>query len=236
MHRSGTSMIARFLHASGVNMGTEFYHDETANKYGHYEDVDFLNLQRRELARAFNGEDYLVQEGFKLSDDFVEQSKNLINLKLKLNHRENWGWKDPRTTVFIEHWLKIEPEIRFIFIVRKPESVINSLCKLLKTKWSYHEKLKYLNTCIYYNQRILNFIKNPANKNWVLLSFEDLVRNPFTGLSKINKQFGLDLEASLFAKQYDEKVISKAQHIPYIFLQSKLQKARLIHKALSQYF
>lgn len=236
MHRSGTSMFSRFMHESGINMGSEFYRDETANKYGHYEDVDFLNLQRKELARAFNGEDYLVYKNFKLSDDFIEKSKKLFNTKTKLNKDADWGWKDPRTTVFVEHWLNIDPDIRFIFLVRKPESVINSLCRLLKTKRSIVEKTKYLNTYIYYNQRILDFIKNQSGKNWVLLSFEDLIANPSSEISKINKQFGLVLDAGLFSKYFDKKVISGSQQIPYLLLQPKLQKARLIHKTLSQYF
>jgi len=229
-------MFARFMHESGINMGAEFYRDETANKYGHYEDVDFLDLQRKELARAFRGEDYLVYNNFIFSDGFIEQSKKLFEARIKLNKDADWGWKDPRTTVFVEHWLKIDADIRFIFLVRKPESVINSLCKLLKTKRSIVEKNKYLNTYIYYNQRILDFIKNQSDKNWVLLSFEDLIANPILELAKINKQFGLALDAGLFSRYFDEKVISESQQIPYLFLQPKLQKARLVHKALSQYF
>ncbi len=74
MHCSGTSIFARFMHESGIKMGEEFYFDETSNKYGHYEDPDFLNLQCNELVRQFKREDYLVYDDFPVTLDFVKWS------------------------------------------------------------------------------------------------------------------------------------------------------------------
>ncbi|MCF8365876.1 MAG: sulfotransferase [Bacteroidales bacterium] len=236
MHRSGTSMFARFIHESGINMGGEFYRDETANKYGHYEDIDFLNLQRRELARAFKGEDYLVFKDFVLSNQFVSQAKELFEKRIDHHKGNDWGWKDPRTTVFLTHWQNINLDIRFIFMVRKPESVINSLCKLLKTKWSLAEKSKYLKTYIYYNQQILDFVSDPANKYVAIVSFEDLVMNPKTELEKLHKRIGFEFDPELFVQLFDGKVISGRQQIPWVLLRPQLQKARQVYLALSKYF
>jgi len=55
-------MLAGYLHHAGIDMGERLHVDLVTNPYGHYEDLAFLELQRGELARAFDGEDYLVDE------------------------------------------------------------------------------------------------------------------------------------------------------------------------------
>lgn len=236
MHRSGTSMFARYMHESGICMGNDFYRDETANKYGHFEDLDFLNLQRQELSSAFNGEDYLIFKPFRLSDQFIEKSKALFEKRIQEHGQNDWGWKDPRTTVFIKHWQKNAHEIRYIFLVRKPEAVINSLCKLLKTKWSFTEKTKYLNTYIYYNRQILNFAQNHEQHKFAILSFEKLIAEPENELQKLSKRIGFQFDPELFKKQFDGKIISPKQPVPYFFLRPQLNKAGWVYQSLSEYF
>lgn len=236
MHRSGTSMFARFMHESGIKMGEAFYFDETSNKYGHYEDLDFLNLQRNELARQFNGEDYLVYEDFPVSLDFVKWSKKLYSEKSAKNTGKTWGWKDPRTTVFLHHWRAIDRDAAFIFMVRKPEDVINSLCRLLKTKWSYKQKSIYLKTYIYYNRQILIFLKKHQLKNMAVVGFDRLVENPEHVLSEVNTKIGFEFDAGLFRKFFDGQQISAPQGVGFQFLHKTLDEARKTHLGLSRYF
>ena len=93
-------MFARFLHHAGIDMGERLYSDLTTNPYGHYEDLDFLTLQRLELARAFDGEDYLVAEDFPLAEGFRESARELLERR-QADADGAWGWKDPRTSVFL---------------------------------------------------------------------------------------------------------------------------------------
>lgn len=236
MHRSGTSMFARFLHESGINMGTDFYVDTTSNKYGHYEDLDFLNLQRQELARQFNGEDYLVYKAFPLSLDFVKKSKQLYREKTDHNSGKSWGWKDPRTTVFLHHWHSLDRDARFIFMVRKPDDVVNSLCRLLKTKWSLKQKSKYLKTYIFYNQQLLAFIRKHNMKNMAVIGFEKLMDDPENILCKAGEQIGHEFDTALFKKLFDDKALSAPQGISYFFLRKKLSEAQKVYNQLSTYF
>jgi hypothetical protein len=53
MHRSGTSLVARFVHHSGVDLGDRFVGAKPSNPYGHYEDVEILEFQRSILLREF---------------------------------------------------------------------------------------------------------------------------------------------------------------------------------------
>jgi len=236
MHRSGTSMFARYMHESGIEMGSDFYVDETANKYGHFEDLDFLNLQRKELARLFRSEDYLVYKDFTTGEDFVRDSKQLFQTKKVINDGDHWGWKDPRTTVFLEHWHQIDPNINYIFMVREPEAVVNSLCRLLKTRHDPIQKRKYLLTYIYYNSRILRFIKENRNQQTAILSFEEFTVDPEQKLRSLSKKFNFSFDPVLYADLLDRDVISANQSIAYLFLRNLLKKAKNVHDRLKPYF
>jgi hypothetical protein len=236
MHRSGTSMFARFMNESGINMGTDFYVDETANKYGHFEDLDFLNLQRTELAHQFNGEDYLIYDDFPISLDFVKNAKQLLIKKDNINGEKPWGWKDPRTTVFLNYWHALNRETKYIFMVRKPTAVVNSLCRLLKTKWSFTEKSRYLKTYIFYNRELLLFLKKYQGKNMILIGFEELIENPERTLGKASENIQFNFDNKLFSNLFDDQVISDSQGISYIFLKDLLAGAEKTYLELSKYF
>jgi hypothetical protein len=236
MHRSGTSMFARYMHESGIKMGEDFYVDQTSNKYGHFEDLDFLKLHRNELARQCQGEDYLVFDDFPVSLDFVKWSKKLYREKAKMNQGKPWGWKDPRTTIFLHHWQAIDPEAAYIFMVRKPEDVINSLCRLLKTKWSVKQKSIYLKTYIYYNSQINIFLKKHQFKNMAVVGFDPLIADPKTTLKNVSAQVGFDFDDDLFRKLFDDRVISSSQGINFRFLKKQFREAQNIYNQLSRHF
>src|SRR5215472_16049027 len=50
MHRSGTSLVASLLCALSVDMGQELLPADSNNVRGYFEDLEFLQLQRRILS------------------------------------------------------------------------------------------------------------------------------------------------------------------------------------------
>ena len=52
MHRSATSLLARGLHMSDIVMGERLLGKSESNKYGHWEDVDFVELNESILHSA----------------------------------------------------------------------------------------------------------------------------------------------------------------------------------------
>jgi hypothetical protein len=52
MHRSYTSLVSRWLHNCGVNMGEQFLPEGTGNSDGHFEDIEFFELHRMALRQA----------------------------------------------------------------------------------------------------------------------------------------------------------------------------------------
>src|SRR3712207_4073700 len=49
-HRSGTSLLGRYLMASGVNVGKTLLGPLPSNPYGHFEDLELVQLHERSLA------------------------------------------------------------------------------------------------------------------------------------------------------------------------------------------
>jgi hypothetical protein len=52
MHRSGTSTIARILASIGINMGERIMGANESNPFGHYENLDFVELNDEILINA----------------------------------------------------------------------------------------------------------------------------------------------------------------------------------------
>ena len=67
-HRSGTSLIGRYLLLSGINMGAVLLGPHPSNPYGHFEDVEVLDFHTRILKRERGGEDQWVKKLPKLEE------------------------------------------------------------------------------------------------------------------------------------------------------------------------
>ena len=73
----------------------------------------------------------------------------------------NWGWKDPRTCLTLDHWLDIllknnnKEDIKIIFTIREPLAVANSLKK--RDNLDIYSGLKLWEV---YNRRALTFVES----------------------------------------------------------------------------
>ena len=99
MHRSGTSLTTSLLQSAGVHIGDRLMDGGTGNTKGHFEDWDFVDLHRQALTdRGINREGWTTRKNFCFTGKYLQQAESLIAAK---NHRAVWGWKDPRSTLFL---------------------------------------------------------------------------------------------------------------------------------------
>ncbi|MBT3759521.1 MAG: sulfotransferase [Candidatus Marinimicrobia bacterium] len=139
MHRSGTTMLAKFLGELGVFMGND--------KEKNYESKFFQKLNKWMLSVA--GCSWDNPDGFGLLLDNrdilsiinsrIENTVNSLFLyqffgafkfiknRSLFNLNSPWGWKDPRTTITLPIWLKLFPNAKIIYITRHGVDVANSL-------------------------------------------------------------------------------------------------------------
>jgi hypothetical protein len=136
MHRSGTSLAVRLLSGLGLHMGHHLSRDAEAVffqklnrhifntvgvKWGYIdplieamESEQFVKDQTQFLLHNLFRTRRLFSKEIKISEFFgpalwEECKKNKIN---------NWGWKDPRSTITFPIWLRIFPQARVLHLLR----------------------------------------------------------------------------------------------------------------------
>ncbi|MGH9332423.1 MAG: sulfotransferase, partial [Vicinamibacteria bacterium] len=126
MHRSGTSLVASLLERGGFDLGEKLLAADKGNPRGYFEDVDFYEFHREALG---NRRQHLsVAEDFVFEPSASERSRAEA-IVAKRRHRERWGWKDPRTALFLDFWNEQLPDARFLFLFRHPLDVLLSLVR-----------------------------------------------------------------------------------------------------------
>lgn len=126
MHRSGTSLAASLLGRAGVEIGDRLLDASRANPRGFFEDIDFVEFHQRILKDR--GRTILVDESFTFEPTAAE-SERADELVAQRSGKVLWGWKDPRTSLFLDFWdLRID-DARYLFLFRHPLDVLLSLLR-----------------------------------------------------------------------------------------------------------
>jgi hypothetical protein len=126
MGRSGTSLIASLMQKAGVHLGRRFVAPDQANPRGFFEDADFYEFHDQMLRER--GYTLLVPPDFTFQarPDEIERARRLIAERADL---APWGWKDPRTSLFLDFWQELLPDACFLFLYRHPVEVVLSLIR-----------------------------------------------------------------------------------------------------------
>lgn len=126
MHRSGTSLVASVLSEAGLDIGLkEGIGAGLGQPRGHFEDRDFYRLHEAILAASdrtcFTADEDSLNE---IAPVFEERARALVAARADLPF---WGWKDPRTCLFLDLWERLLPHARYLFLYRHPVDVALSL-------------------------------------------------------------------------------------------------------------
>ncbi|HEY9195809.1 MAG TPA: sulfotransferase [Mucilaginibacter sp.] len=262
MHRSGTSLITHWLSKCGMELGEKLVEPGPGNPEGHFEDVEFLKMHEEILANH-----NLPKNG--LTDDCVEsysvyereKIKSIIRVKQQLY--DQWGWKDPRTCLFLDVYRELIPDACYLVILRDYQSVISSLLRrefkpidkkymsrklLSRIIWLgfrkrrrqkafyYAHAREYLKIWIAYNQDILNSIKKLPKDAFVVVNYSMLIDKDILVFSHLKNQWNFNLKYFSFRKVFKENLIGPDLDItPYINDQSLIETARQLQDELKGY-
>jgi len=127
MHRSGTSLAASVLRRAGLHLGGRLNGPGPGNPRGHFEDLDVWRLHDEMLAAAGHtplspGDDFEPPRG----DGFERRAAALVAARAG---QRAWGWKDPRTCLFLDFWEPLVPEASYLVLYRHPVDVVLSLLR-----------------------------------------------------------------------------------------------------------
>jgi len=184
MHRSGTSLVASLLQNAGVNIGEELLAAKPDNPYGYFEDTDFYNFQENILTKRGLNILLTSNDPIIFDEQEVNQAKELI--KSKSSHAI-WGWKDPRTSLFLEFWHQLLPSAKFLFVYRHPVEVFLSL---LRRGDQIDRPLTGLSAWEIYNEHILSFMKRHPEQV-ILCHIHGILQDTKTFNNLISKKLGL---------------------------------------------
>lgn len=209
MHRSGTSAISGILHLNNIIMGSKDNFKPKPlpqNPKGFYENYDFRKINDQILKKVnYNVKSLNYNIPFPLPEKKTEiKMKYLVN-KQNLQY-SNWGWKDPRTCLTLDHWLDIilknnnKEDIKIIFTIREPLAVANSLKK--RDKLDIYSGLKLWEV---YNRRALTFIES-YNLPTFYFFYEKLIENSNYVISKMFEYLKIDFDKEIISKFIDPKL------------------------------
>ncbi len=188
MHRSGTSLMASYLHGNGVFMGNSLVGPGPGNRLGHYEDKEFVRLHQ-DMLRA-NGSHLLVpRKRMGVGCEHRERAERLIAER----GPGSWGWKDPRTALFLGFWAGLLPFAQFVCVYRSPLAVIDSLLRRGTDRsircWPWLAARSWVT----YNQRILDFIRQHRTRA-VLINIDRFNEHPKRSEKRLADRLGISVQ------------------------------------------
>ncbi|HEV7516213.1 MAG TPA: glycosyltransferase [Thermoanaerobaculia bacterium] len=205
MHRSGTSLVASWLAAAGVDLGRRLLAPDASNPTGYFEDLGFLDLDRRMLREATpEGEAGHPDWGWTESERLdrarfaahADEARALIAAQERSGQGGPWGWKDPRTTLLLDFWDGLLPEARYVLLYRFPWEVADSMQRLGADVFLDHPQYAYrIWAC--YNRHLLDFYARHRER-CLLLSANALLARPEALRERLAGKLGVVLpETSL---------------------------------------
>jgi hypothetical protein len=138
MHRCGTSLLANFLNAIGIDFGRNFLPHDEWNAEGYWENKDIL-AAHEEILKVLKSEwkdpRVFLEPAWLLEPEIRDLKARLIDTVRSETTKTKsiWGFKDPRTSVLLPIWWEIFTELEIepscVLAVRSPASVAASLGK-----------------------------------------------------------------------------------------------------------
>ncbi len=189
MHRSGTSLTASLLSSSGLHFGERLVPAGLGNTEGHFEDLDFVHLHREALQAMGHHPDGWDEVSFRELPSILEaKARALIEAR---SSRPLWGWKDPRTTLFLPFWERLLPEARFVFVFRNPWEVIDSLFRRGDERFQENPEASE-RVWSHYNALVLDALARVGDRG-ILFDLEAVAGNPRAFVEHVGHRFGVEL-------------------------------------------
>jgi hypothetical protein len=233
MHRSGTSFLASLLHRSGCRMGEALLPADAHNRPGYFEDVEFLNVNRRMLAATVPTDrpghaDWGWTEDMDASgidvgllDSFVAEADALVARRrartASVEHTSGagrrtwglWGWKDPRTSVLLDFWDTRVPDARYVLVYRSPWDVADSLQRLGAAEFLRRPEFAY-RIWHHYNRVLLTFARLHRDRT-LIVNASAVVRAPLQLLELVRSRFDISLDPNDVADVADPTLLMSAE-------------------------
>lgn len=189
MHRSGTSLTAALLQDAGVHMGERLMGASYSNTKGHFEDLDFVEFHEDVLySYGFSKAGWALEPGIEVPVQYQSQAEQLAQQHAS---QPLWGWKDPRTTLFLNFWADTLPTAHFVFLYRAPWEVVDSLYRR-EDDLFYSNPNFALKVWMHYNQVVLDFCDRMPERS-ILCHVDAIARDRTHFIKQLAAKFDVPL-------------------------------------------
>ncbi|NEP01149.1 MAG: glycosyltransferase [Symploca sp. SIO2E9] len=203
MHRSGTSLTASLLQSAGVDIGQRLMGAGNSNLKGHFEDLDFVEFHEGVLhSQGISKEGWTLQSSIQVQEQYLDKAKSIIQQR---SLKSTWGWKDPRTILFLNFWHELIPEAKFLLIYRSPWEVVDSLYRRSDQVFHNNPNLA-VDIWVNYNQAIIDFYDNFSDQ-CAILNIKQIALNPKSLLETVANK--LDIPISSTASLYEQTLLNE---------------------------
>lgn len=207
MHKSGTTLIARILHESGINMGN-FDTSITYDQGNQFERKEFQKINKHILDC---GDLHSAEVITPLPKDYrneVVGGKIRSEIQELDSLYEDWGFKDPRTCLTYDFWYEYLPEHKTIFVFRSPIEVWHHYQKNIP-KYRYVKRylasVKAIKAWTMYNGCLLEYI-DKTDETAVVIEYSEFMKQ--TGsVEELSDILGLELTDMRDMTLYRAKMI-----------------------------
>ena len=260
MHRSGTSVITQWLKKCGLHVGDNLMGAGTGNDDGHYEDLDFLRAHEAILKAHRLSDKGYTDPVKQLKDEEKDRLRDIVSYKNNFNLQ--WGWKDPRTCLFLDLYHELIPGAFYFVVLRNYRAVVSSMIirmfkhtenkyserkGLSKFIWEHIKKKRrmrmllkkhcqrFLKVWIIYNEAILAHLQHLPPDNYMVADYAWLCDNDKNVFEQLTGEWGFTLNFFSFKKVFKEDLLHTAIDISiYIKDKGLLGKAAAIEASLKQ--
>ena len=195
-------------------MGEVLLPADSNNRPGYFEDLEFLDLNRRMLAATVPADqpghaDWGWTEDMDASgidagrlDAFVAEADALVaRRRLRAGSDEHtggaapacWGWKDPRTSVLLDFWESRLPAACYVFVYRSPWDVADSMQRLGAAVFLRRPDFAY-RIWYHYNRALLAFARLHRDRT-LIVNASVVVREPRRLLEMVRSRFDIVLDS-----------------------------------------
>ncbi|MYN39861.1 hypothetical protein GTP55_10790 [Duganella sp. FT109W] len=262
MHRSGTSLITHWLHDCGLQVGENLVGAGTGNVEGHFEDEGFFQLHQQILVDKGAHPDGLGPPE-TMTPTRQEQAQMHALITARNASFQQWGWKEPRTCLFLDTYSALLPEAKYLVLLRDYQEVVHSLLKrdfsLLdnkyrgkswphRTAWKYFYRAmrleqhrrkhrdRYLKAWLAYNQMILKTLRALPEDRYLVVSYQSMQSECAEVFSFLSSHWPFKLQYKQFSSVYRKELISrKADVAPAAVSPELLDQAQQLDASLQSY-
>ena len=190
MHRSGTSLTASLLQSAGIQIGDRLMAGNSANATGYFEDLDFVEFHERVLSEGgIHVAGWSEQKQVEVPPEYYSIAQDLLVAR---QDKALWGWKDPRTTLFLNFWSELLPNARYVFVFRSPWSVLDSLFRRGDAIFRHNPNFALTQWCNY-NQAILDFCQRYPQQ-CLLWELNSVASDANLAIEALNQKWNLSLK------------------------------------------